>query len=53
MANIHATEACLLRVLPDGTMVERRVKKRLLAISSEPFQYDKMYNGRYFRVKRY
>ena len=54
LANVHATEVSLLRVLPDGTMVERKGKKTLLAISSEPpLQYDRIYNGRHFRVKRY
>ena len=54
MADIHTAEVCLLRVLLDGTMVEYNRKRTCLAISSEPpFQYDRMYNGRYFRVKQY
>ena len=56
LTNVHASEVCLLRVLPDGTMVERRgkPKKRSLAIGSEPWlEYEKMYHGRHFRVKRY
>ena len=54
LANVHATEVALLRVLPDGTMVERKGKKTLLAFSSEPsLQYDRVFNGRHFRVKRY
>ena len=54
MAEKHRAEVCLLKVLPDGTMVEWKRKKTQLAIGSKPsFEHDREYNGRYFRVKQY
>lgn len=54
MADKHRAEVCLLRVLPNGKMVEWNRKKTLLAIGSKPpFEHDTEYNGRHFRVKQY
>lgn len=42
MAKKHGAEVCLLKVSPNGTMVEGKRKKTQLAIGSKPpFEHDK------------